>query len=95
MKPSPWIRILFALAAAYDGVLGIAFLLAPSYPYSLCGVTPPNHWGYVQFPAALRTSRRGRRWRKTPVSTATATTARATRTTRPSTAGRSTSSSRP
>ena len=46
-------RILFWLAALYDAVLGIAFLVAPWWVYQTCEVTPPNHWGYVQFPAAL------------------------------------------
>ena len=48
-----WSRILFGLAAAYDAVLGILFLVAPWWVYQTCEVTPPNHWGYVQFPAAL------------------------------------------
>lgn len=53
MKTRVWIPILFGLAAAYDGVLGLLFLAAPGYPYEVFGVTPPNHMGYVQFPAAL------------------------------------------
>jgi hypothetical protein len=44
---------LFLLAALYDCVLGVSFLAAPLYAFELCGVTPPNHVGYVQFPAAL------------------------------------------
>lgn len=48
-----WVRVLFALAAVYDGVLGLAFLLFPAYPFELFEVAPPNHPGYVQFPAAL------------------------------------------
>jgi hypothetical protein len=50
-----WSRILFGLAAVYDAVLGIVFLFhfAAAWVYQACGVTPPNHWGYVQFPAAL------------------------------------------
>jgi len=46
-------RVLFWLAALYDAVLGIAFLVVPWLVYDTCGVTHPNHWGYVQFPAAL------------------------------------------
>ncbi|MHC4129062.1 MAG: hypothetical protein ACYSWT_10655 [Planctomycetota bacterium] len=46
-------RVLFWLAALYDAVLGIAFLVVPWLVYQMCEVTPPNHWGYVQFPAAL------------------------------------------
>jgi hypothetical protein len=53
MKARKWIPILFALAAAYDGVLGLLFLTLPGYPFQLFDVTPPNHVGYVQFPAAL------------------------------------------
>jgi len=53
MKTSVWIPILFGLAAAYDGILGLLFLFAPGYPFQVFGVTPPNHMGYVQFPAAL------------------------------------------
>lgn len=43
----------FAVAAAYDGLLGMAFLLAPGSVFARFGVQPPNHPGYVQFPAAL------------------------------------------
>ena len=53
MKAIPWIKGLFALAALYDGVLGFVFLAAPAWVYTQTGVTPPNHWGYVRFPAAL------------------------------------------
>ena len=53
MKTPRWIALLFGLAAVYDGILGLLFLLAPGYPFQLFHVTPPNHLGYVQFPAAL------------------------------------------
>jgi hypothetical protein len=53
MKHAFLIRLLFALAAAYDGVLGLLFLAAPAFVFERCGVNPPNHLGYVQFPAAL------------------------------------------
>ena len=53
MKPKVWIPILFYLAAAYDGVLGLVFAVVPWGPYQMMGITPPNHWGYVQFPALL------------------------------------------
>ena len=53
MNVPKWISPLFALAALYDGVLGVLFLAAPGYPFRLFEVTPPNHLGYVQFPAAL------------------------------------------
>ncbi|MCH5374110.1 MAG: hypothetical protein JJ992_09045 [Planctomycetes bacterium] len=48
-----WIKILFIVAALYDGILGAAFLIAPSGIFSMYGVEPPNHMAYVQFPAFL------------------------------------------
>jgi hypothetical protein len=53
MKLPKWISPLFVVAALYDGVLGLTFVLAPGLPFRLFEVTPPNHMGYVQFPAAL------------------------------------------
>jgi len=53
MNTASWIRPLFWLAAAYDGVLGIIFLASPSWAFTQFDVAPPNHFGYVQFPAAL------------------------------------------
>ncbi len=53
MKTLPWIRLLFLLAALYDGFFGVVFLAVPGYLFQLFDVTPPNHMGYVQFPAAL------------------------------------------
>ena len=53
MRPPKWISPLFVLAALYDGVLGFLFLAVPLYAFEVCNVTPPNHVGYVQFPAAL------------------------------------------
>jgi len=53
MKVPKWIPLLFWIAAFYDGVLGIVFLLNPGLPFRIFEVTPPNHMGYVQFPAAL------------------------------------------
>ena len=44
---------LFIVAALYDGLLGAVFLFAGARVFDWCGVTPPNHLGYVQFPAAL------------------------------------------
>ena len=48
-----WIPALFWIAAAYDAVLGVVFLLHPGWAFEVFEVTPPNHMGYVQFPAAL------------------------------------------
>jgi hypothetical protein len=47
------IRVLFYLAAAYDGLLGALFLFLPITMFQWYGVTPPNHPGYIQFPAML------------------------------------------
>lgn len=53
MKSTRLVSILFIVAAVYDGVLGVMFCLVPWLPFHLFEVTPPNHWGYVQFPALL------------------------------------------
>ena len=53
MRMPRWIKPLFVFSALYDGILGIVFLAVPLQIYGLFGVTPPNHIGYVQFPAAL------------------------------------------
>jgi hypothetical protein len=47
------ISALFYLSALYDGVIGALFLLVPWRLYAMTDVTPPNHWAYVQFPAAV------------------------------------------
>ena len=48
-----FIKPLFLIAALYDGVLGIAFVIAPGAIFAMYGVEPPNHMAYVQFPALL------------------------------------------
>jgi len=53
MNVPKWIAPLFWIAAAYDGVLGVAFLAAPWWVFTQFNVPPPNHVAYVQFPAAL------------------------------------------
>jgi hypothetical protein len=53
MRTRQIIRPLFIVAALYDGVLGAAFLVATATMVQRLGVTPPNHPGYLQFPAAL------------------------------------------
>ena len=53
MNVPRWISPLFVVAALYDGLLGLVFLAAPGMPFRLSDVAPPNHPGYVQFPAAL------------------------------------------
>lgn len=53
MKTGKAIPVLFFIAALYDGVLGAVFLVAGGAVFAWQEVTPPNHMGYVQFPAAL------------------------------------------
>ncbi len=53
MKKPRAVSVLFYLAALYDGVLGVAFLVAAPALFDWVGVTPPNHFGYIHFPAAL------------------------------------------
>ncbi len=45
-------RCLLAVAGLYDGLLGLAFLLAAPPIFRWCAVPAPNHWGYVHFAAA-------------------------------------------
>lgn len=52
MNERPY-KALFGIAAIYDGVLGIAFIFWAEKIFSLFQVTPPNHMGYVQFPALI------------------------------------------
>ena len=47
------IRPLFYLAALYDGSLGLAFVIAPTWALETARVPVPYHVGFVQFPAAL------------------------------------------
>lgn len=53
MNAPKWIKPLFVVVGLYDGVLGILFLAIPFQLFKLFNVTPPNHIGYVQFPAML------------------------------------------
>jgi hypothetical protein len=53
MTRRTWISVLFGVAAVYDGILGLAFLFAAPAVFAWFEVTPPNHFGYVHFPAAL------------------------------------------
>ena len=48
-----WIRILLILCGLFDGVVGAIFAIAPAAMFRIFGVAPPNHYGYVQFPALL------------------------------------------
>jgi hypothetical protein len=53
MKTTRTLSLLFIVAALYDGLLGLVFLVAPLAVYDRFEVAHPNHLGYVQFPAAL------------------------------------------
>jgi len=53
MTSKSLVSALFALAALYDGIIGLIFLWAPGPLFHWAGVPPPNHMGYVQFPALL------------------------------------------
>jgi hypothetical protein len=50
-----WLRPFFVVAAVYDFVLGVVFLVAHQAVYERFGVPPPNHPAYIQFCAALVT----------------------------------------
>jgi len=53
MRGKPATTLLFAVAAAYDGAIGLALLFAMASVLGWFGVALPNHPGYLQFPAAL------------------------------------------
>ena len=48
-----WVKPLFLIAALYDFVLGVVFLLWFKSIYTYFGVTLPNHDGYIQFAAGV------------------------------------------
>lgn len=45
----PVIRILFAIAGAYDFIIGSAFLFSGVRLFDATGVPQPDHWAYIQF----------------------------------------------
>lgn len=47
------VKTLFIIAALYDGILGMAFILFGTEIFVFYAVEPPNHMAYVQFPALL------------------------------------------
>ena len=53
MNRTTRVSLLFHLAALYDGVLGIAFLVAAPELFEQFGIPPLAHFGYVHFAAAL------------------------------------------
>jgi hypothetical protein len=48
-----WIRIVLILCGLFDGVVGLVFAIAPAAMFQHFAVAPPNHYGYIQFPALL------------------------------------------
>jgi hypothetical protein len=52
MIPS-WIRPLFVVAAIYDIVLGIGYIVLQERIFTWFQITPPNHPGYVMWGAAV------------------------------------------
>jgi len=53
MKSLLPVRVLYAIAALYDGLLGLAFIVAAPQVFQRAAITPPNHWGYVHFAAGV------------------------------------------
>jgi hypothetical protein len=47
------VKLLFIIAAIYDGIFGVMGVLFPGLAFEIFEVTPPNHFGYIQFPAIL------------------------------------------
>lgn len=47
------IRWLFLIAALYDFLIGLTFLLFGPRLFAAAGVPQPNHWGYIQFGALM------------------------------------------
>ena len=48
-----WIKAVFYLSAIYDAILAVAVLFFWQSIYTMFGVTPPNHPGYLQSPALV------------------------------------------
>ena len=50
---SRMISVVFVSAGIYNGVLGVVFLFFAPKIFSAFGIAPPNHYGYIVFPALL------------------------------------------
>ena len=48
-----WIKVVFIASGVYDALLGAAFLLFGGEVFRAAAVPPPNHMGYVHFPALI------------------------------------------
>jgi hypothetical protein len=53
MRKSKAVSLLFTVVAICEGLIGSAFLFAPGPVYRWTDMTPPNHWGYIQFPGVI------------------------------------------
>jgi hypothetical protein len=53
MTRTPLVKVLFYVAAVFDGVLGVAFLFAAPAVFELVRLPALEHFGYVHFAAAL------------------------------------------
>jgi len=53
MRKKTVVSAVFGISGLYDGLLGLFFLFAAPAVFRWYHVAPPNHFGYVQFPAAL------------------------------------------
>ncbi len=53
MRHKKAISLVFGVAALYEGVIGVLFFIRPMAVFRWFEVTPPNHVGYVKFPALL------------------------------------------
>ena len=47
------VKATFLIAALYDGIIGLLGVLFPTLAFEIFEVIPPNHVGYIQFPAIL------------------------------------------
>ena len=53
MKKYKSVSLFYYVSAAYDGILGLTFLMFPLAIFNWYETTPPNHMGYIYFAAAL------------------------------------------
>jgi len=53
MKSPAWIKVTYWIAAFYDGLLGLIFLIGMGKIFAVAQVDPPNHPAYIQFPAMI------------------------------------------
>lgn len=51
MSTTKIVSLLFYIAAGYDFLVGAVFLFVGPMLFNVLKDIPPNHWGYIQFPA--------------------------------------------